>query len=352
MKEQFITLCNALQRPEIPLYVYFDGFSANTWIKVEMALEDIPNGEEIDILLSSAGGSADDAYKIIRAFRNKYKTINVIVPFWAKSAATLFAFGATRIVLHARGELGPIDAQIKQDDEKTPEGEFSSALTVQSSLAQIEKRSREGMLEMYTNLRAKGNSDEITKIGRKQLADMLLDYSAKFYAPLIEKIDPIEMGKMARTLDIGRMYARRILRTYNSSTSDEMVNVLLDFLVYECPDHGYVVDHSVLSSFLPFAIRADEPPFDSDYYSRLGKLSLHFMTAPEWPTINGFITSFTTPNNSANINKHDQSNSQQQNATKKSKPNPEQEPETGGLGSGPVSNNDKKDNTDGDTTTE
>jgi hypothetical protein len=314
--EKLLKLLSKLQREGVPLYVLIDGISPQAWIKVEKALNAVTEGEEIDVVIVSGGGTADESYKMIRAFRQKYKTVNVIVPFWAKSAATLFSFGASRIVLHSRGELGPIDAQIKKDNEKTLDGETSSALVAQSSLEQIEKRSREGLITMYTQLRNQNSSDEIVKIGRKQLADMLLDYSAKFYAPLIEKIDPTELGNMARTLNIGRMYARRILRQYNNDTPAEKVEDLLDFLVYECPDHGYVVDYDVLALFLPFVIKANEPPFTNEYYDNLGKLSLYLLEN-DWTTLNNFYTSLIPQNNLTNVTKtdnikHDDNNTQQQ----------------------------------------
>jgi len=282
-------------RKAVPMYVFITGITPHAWIKVKQNLHLAPDTDEIDVVLNSSGGSAEDAYRMIRTFREKYYTVNVIVPFWAKSAATLFAFGANRLVLHECGELGPIDAQIPKDDERDPEA-WSSALDVQSSVAEIEKRSREGMLEMFTLMRG-GENSEIVRIGRKALAEMLLDYSAKFYAPLLQKIEPMEMGQRARVLNVGKMYARRILKQYNSTTTDKQIEELLYFLVYECPDHGYVVDHQILRSFLPFVLKADQAPFGLEYYKTLGSLAL-FLMEKEWPNINDFLSSFapqTTP---------------------------------------------------------
>src|SRR3990167_9624009 len=214
-------------RGEVPTYVICAGIEPYTWIKVQESLDASKHDVEVDIVLNSSGGSPAEAYRMIRAFHEKFDTVNVIIPFWAKSAATLFAFGADRLVLHSCGELGPIDAQIRRDDERDPEA-WSSALDVQSSVAEIEKRSREGMLEMFTLMRG-GENSEIVRIGRKALAEMLLDYSAKFYAPLLQKIEPMEMGQRARVLNVGKMYARRILKQYNSTTTDKQIEELLYF---------------------------------------------------------------------------------------------------------------------------
>jgi len=279
-------------RGNIPTYVYFGAIGGVNLVKTRKYLMQASEKPEIDIVLNSSGGSASDAYRLIRTFRNKYKTVNIIIPFWAKSAATLFAFGANRLVLHEFGELGPIDVQIKKDVETDTEGEWSSALNVQASLLQIEARSREGMLEMFTKLRSDDN-EEIVKIGRKQLAEMLLNYSAKFYEPLLQKVDTLELGTMARRLNEGKMYANRILRQY-TNTGKEKVDSLVNFLTYDCPNHGYVVDYFVLKLYLDYVIRTNESPFSEEYDKKLNELSIRLMMADDGSgDVIGFLQDLT-----------------------------------------------------------
>lgn len=243
----------------------------STLLKVRRALLDVPKAKEIDIVLQSPGGSAAHAYRLIRTFRERYEKVNIIIPYWAKSAATLFAFGGTRIVLHEFGELGPIDAQIKKDDENAPEA-WASALNVQSSLEQIEQRSRTNLLELFEKLQG----EEGLRISRRSLANMLLEHESRFYKPLMEKIDTIEIGIMARYLNIAKMYAIRILKEY-TDTDNKKRDELVDFLIYECPEHGYVIDYNILKEYLPNVIRADESPFDPEYYGMVERLSILFM---------------------------------------------------------------------------
>ncbi|MFA6315160.1 MAG: hypothetical protein WC648_02215 [Candidatus Paceibacterota bacterium] len=270
-------------RNDVPTFVYFGGIGGINVVSVRKSLQTISShGEEIDVILQSGGGQADDAYRLIRTFREKYETVNVVIPFWAKSAATIFAFGASRIVLNEFGELGPIDVQVKKDDDTDPDGQWSSALNVQASLAEIEARSRQGMLETFNRLRSKekGNG-EILKIGRKPLAEMLLDYSAKFYQPLLQKVETIELGTMTRSLNVGRMYTKRILKQY-AELEDDKISKLIDFLAYDCPDHGYVVDYNILKSYLPDnVIKSSEAPFSEQYNKDLETLSIHLMMADD-----------------------------------------------------------------------
>lgn len=295
-------------RGEIPTFSFLGGITPQNLIVIREILNTSPSVEEIDIVLQSGGGSPSDAYRLIRTFREKYKIVNIIIPFWAKSAATLLALGGTRLVLHEFGELGPIDAQIKDERDDSVEGGYSSALNVQASLNEIEKRSREGVVEMFTKLRAKrSENSEIIKIGRKQLAKILLDYSANFYAPLLEKVDTMEMGVMARYLNIGRMYAQRILRQY-TDTDPEKQQELLDFLVNECPDHGYVIDYAVLKNYLAHAIKSDQSPFTPDYSKKLGEISITLMR--ENPELIGFVNNFLAENTSVKLSSdHEQNTS-------------------------------------------
>lgn len=256
----------------VPTFVLASGINLRTLVQTRVALLDIPHSDEIDIILQSPGGDPATAYRLIRTFRERYDTVNIIVPFWAKSAATIFAFGGSRIVLHEFGELGPLDAQIRQEDDDGSDARYASALNVQSSLQQIEDRARLGVIEMYKTI----NNNPDIRIGKKQLLDTLLTYSSHFYEPLLQKIETTEIGIMARYLSVGSMYARRILKQY-TDISDDDLEELLNFLVYESPDHGYVVDYSILHQYLKTAVHAREEPFGGQYYEYLEQLSMLLM---------------------------------------------------------------------------
>lgn len=79
-------------------------------------LEKIPSTKEntaIDLILNSNGGDAYTAYKMLKQLRSKCKSLRVIIPLAAKSAATLLSLGADEIVMGVQSELGPLDAQIE-----------------------------------------------------------------------------------------------------------------------------------------------------------------------------------------------------------------------------------------------
>ena len=77
-------------------------------------LSRIPPESDVDLVVHSGGGDIDAAEKLITMVRDKVKNgrLRMVVPHYAKSAATLMALGADTIVMSDSSELGPIDPQV------------------------------------------------------------------------------------------------------------------------------------------------------------------------------------------------------------------------------------------------
>ena len=77
------------------------------------ALAPIGKVENLDLVIHTFGGSGETAEKIVEMCRSHCTgEFRVVVPNMAKSAGTLIALGADRIVMGYCSELGPIDPQI------------------------------------------------------------------------------------------------------------------------------------------------------------------------------------------------------------------------------------------------
>jgi len=76
-------------------------------------VDSIRSGDSVDVLIHSSGGDALAAWKLMAVLRERFKTIGVLVPSMAFSAATIFALGANEIFMHPHASLGPIDPQIE-----------------------------------------------------------------------------------------------------------------------------------------------------------------------------------------------------------------------------------------------
>ena len=131
----------------IPQFLFCDEIIPKNLLELRTEIINFKNNngasDEIDFILNSPGGSPSDAYRIIRTLRNNFQTINIIVPFWAKSAATLIALGGTNIIMDEFGEFGPLDIQLAKEREDSPYYERESALNDEHSLKRIEIRARE-----------------------------------------------------------------------------------------------------------------------------------------------------------------------------------------------------------------
>lgn len=81
-------------------------------------LHNIPVEENIDLLLHTRGGDIDAAEKLMALVQSTVGggEFRVIIPDFAKSAGTLIALGANKLIMSDSSELGTIDPQIWSAD--------------------------------------------------------------------------------------------------------------------------------------------------------------------------------------------------------------------------------------------
>ena len=103
-------------------------------MEVTHALE----GDELDLILHSPGGSPESAEAIVSYLRSRFSHVRVIVPQLAMSAATMIACAADEIVLGEHSFLGPTDPQIL-----LPTSLGIRALPAQAVLDQFDRAHRE-----------------------------------------------------------------------------------------------------------------------------------------------------------------------------------------------------------------
>ncbi len=113
----FVELEKELKRPVVS---FFTSFSFPVMIEntdsdmLEGVLQKMDLSQGLILFISSPGGDGLAAERIINVCRSYSKTGEywIIVPGKAKSAATMICFGASRIIMGATSELGPIDPQL------------------------------------------------------------------------------------------------------------------------------------------------------------------------------------------------------------------------------------------------
>jgi hypothetical protein len=165
----------------------------------------------IDLFLSSGGGDIDAAYRLINIIRQYCDTLNIIVPFYAKSAATLLCLGADKLVMGPPSELGPIDPQV-----------ISKALQFYGPVQAI----RDCIDYIYEKLKEADN----------------LDVMRSLMYPIIDKIDPWILGNFERQVKVSKQYAYQLLKNYMlKDKSDDCIIEVSKKLTEEYYSHGYVI---------------------------------------------------------------------------------------------------------------
>ena len=74
---------------------------------------------KLDVIVNSGGGDIDAAFNLSMLFRRfGNEELTFIIPRWAKSAATLLVCGGNKILMTPIAELGPLDPQIIEINDK------------------------------------------------------------------------------------------------------------------------------------------------------------------------------------------------------------------------------------------
>jgi hypothetical protein len=79
----------------------------------EELIFDADPGQDLHLMLSTPGGDGETAVRLVRSAQARCKELTVIIPDQAKSAGTILALGAHRILMGPTSDLGPIDPQFQ-----------------------------------------------------------------------------------------------------------------------------------------------------------------------------------------------------------------------------------------------
>jgi Serine dehydrogenase proteinase len=192
-----------------------------------------PEEAEIDLWLDSGGGTASAAYKIALLLRSRASRLRVVVPDYAKSAATLLALAADEIYMGQAAELGPLDTQIGHERA----GMTISALDVARSLEELAQKGISMVLSGGAAVL------ETTQLSRAESLNAMVEFSTKFMAPVMDKLDPIMIHWSTSLLNESTHYARRLLRMRDTDAGamSEDLQRLPEQLVELYPSHGFVI---------------------------------------------------------------------------------------------------------------
>jgi hypothetical protein len=198
-------------------------FVANWLLKSQN--EGLPS--QIDLILESPGGEIEPAFQAISLIDRSFPSIpiNFIVPGSAKSAATLIACGANKILFSQIGELGPLDVQIKRNN----------------------------------------SSQRVSGITIKRLVDEELKgkNSNKNMVEWIQKtLTPEEVLEMKRFNDVVVKYLKIILpkRMFPGRGQGMKINKVINNLCENYPNHSFAINHDICKNDLSLNVDYVDAP--------------------------------------------------------------------------------------------
>ncbi|MCX2934927.1 hypothetical protein ORI20_32200 [Mycobacterium sp. CVI_P3] len=198
---------------------------------------DLRSCEKIVLVIDSGGGMADAAYQIATMLRRHVGSFTAIVPRYAKSAATLLALGAEKILMGSDAEFGPLDVQLLDPDRE----EWGSALDEIQALERLNVASFE-LLDQVMSLLLMRTDKKV-----ESLLPHVINFTTQMMRPLLEKIETVHYNQQSRTLKVAEDYAVRLLDPYYPISRAQDI---ARHLVSGYSEHGFVIDRDEASSFL------------------------------------------------------------------------------------------------------
>lgn len=195
-----------------------------------------PEQTAIDLWIESLGGDAHAAYKLIIDLRSRCAQLRSIVPDYAKSAATLIVLGTDEIFMAPAAELGPLDVQIEHPDR---EGLIVSGLEVAGAIDFISRSAITLVLTGGASL------VKYTGLPRAVVLQESLRFSARLFAPVVERLDLHLISQASKQLQVTERYAMTMLKKRNLPQEKQLdvaaSQKMLKRLVSEYPVHEFVI---------------------------------------------------------------------------------------------------------------
>lgn len=193
------------------------------------------------LMINSPGGDANAAEKFLLMCRQRFtEEFNVIVPDYAKSAATMVALGSDKIMMGYLAELGPIDPQLQTSP--IPGGEVIPARSFIDGLDMIRKKVKE-------------DHDPV-----------------QMYLPMLSQIRPEVLAICQRAIDDARTFAEKWLKQYMLRKDPKQAEIVAEMLstgaAYK--SHGKVIDWNEAKNVLK--LNVEKIPETSELWSDIWEL--------------------------------------------------------------------------------
>lgn len=177
----------------------------------EDLLRSVSGADNGCLIINSRGGDGNVAEKIIMMCRQRFKkSFVVIVPDFAKSAATMIALGSDKILMGYLAELGPIDPQL---GAPTPGGLIPARSFIR------------GLKMIRDNIKKKGDP-------------------VQMYYPMLSQIRPEIIARSQSAIEGAQKFAEKWLKNYMLKNDPQQAKNVAEWLSKgkKYKSHGKVID--------------------------------------------------------------------------------------------------------------
>jgi len=181
-----------------------------------------PEDTRIDMVILSNGGYPHPAYQMMNIIRSRCKKLKVVVPMFAKSAATLMILAADEIIMGAQSELGPLDMQM---EHPLIENLHISALEGFYPFMQLYGKFVTDFFPLA--LKMAQDISQTTTIKREEAVDIAMNTAMSYLVPIVQQINPTVVNMCYRALTIGEQYAYNFLYRYMFKDKPERERAIL-----------------------------------------------------------------------------------------------------------------------------
>jgi len=200
-----------LRDSKVLVYFSYTPLDDNILVPLYKQLKEIGHTKKIDLVLHSYGGAVDTPYKVVTLIREFCDEFAVIVPFVAKSAASMLVLGADEVVMGPISELGPIDPLVKHPVYQ------DTLVPVQAIWHCLDYLQR-----------------SIINSPDPEVASFIV-------TPLLNKLDPWLIGDYEKTIKASRQYAEALLSRYMLKDELDRVQNVSKALTEGYFSHGYPI---------------------------------------------------------------------------------------------------------------
>lgn len=110
------------------LIVMIDQVFTHSVTFIEELIMGADRTQPMHLLLSTPGGDGEVAVRLVRSMQARCSRLTIVVPDMAKSAGTIMALGANRILMGPTSDLGPVDPQFPVGNRLVGAREIERAL--------------------------------------------------------------------------------------------------------------------------------------------------------------------------------------------------------------------------------